>query len=142
MFSILTVGIVAEAALIKNNEKKINDNNPQNSMFNAEVMFTIQTGEGCGCDPIKDVKVSAYSGEGHIDGITDENGICVLSLVILAEYEIIIEAEDYQNINFEFNVIDDQNFIFHMFEKKDSSSKTSSSIYEILSNILVKKLNN
>ena len=59
----------------------------------------------------------------------------LLTLVILGEYEVIIEAKEYQEIDFEFNVLDSQTFTFHMFEKGDSSSKEVSLFYRLVTNI-------
>ena len=111
------VGITAETNLIKEEQAKI----AQQTMFEAEVTFTIQTSTGCGCDPIPGATINAYGGEGSVSGVTDDQGVCVLTLVILGEYEVIIEADDYQEIDFEFDVVDDQSFIFHMYETDESS---------------------
>lgn len=129
------VGIAAEAVLTKNEQKNTRNDIGQQSLFDAEITFYVLTGEGCGCDPIPDASIVAYGGEGSVSGVTDEDGMCVLTLVILGEYEVIIEAEEYQEIDFEFNVLDDQTFTFHMFEKDDSSSKEASLFYRLVTNI-------
>ena len=105
-------------------------------MFDAEITFYILTGEGCACTPIPDATISAYSGEGNTSGVTDEDGLCILTLVILGEYNIIIEANGYQMIDFEFNVLDDQIFTFHMFEKRESSRSDVSLQTGLLTKIL------
>jgi len=115
------VGMTAETNLIKEEQKSIENGIAQQTMFDAEVTFTIQTSTGCGCDPIPGATINAYGGEGSVSGVTDDQGTCVLTLVILGEYEVIIEADNYQDIDFEFNVLDDQSFIFHMFETDESS---------------------
>lgn len=121
VLTILAVGINAEKSLIPEEQKNIENGITQQLMFDAEITFTIQTGEGCGCTPIPGATITAYGGEGSASGVTDEDGLCTLTLVILGEYEVIIEADNYQQIDFEFNVLDDQTFIFHMFEAEDSS---------------------
>ena len=131
VFSTFAIGITAENDFVEN-QKEINKQN----MFDAEITFYILTGEGCGCTPIPGVTITAFSSEGSASGITDEEGMCVLSLVILSEYEVLIESDDYQEIDFEFNVLDDQTFTFHMFEKDESSSQVSSALYSILARIL------
>ena len=132
------VGIAAEAAFMKKVE--VNDqiqikNDPQPTLFDAEITFYVLTGEGCACDPIPGALVEAYGGEGYASGITDDDGMCVLTLVILGEYEIFIETEDYQKIYFEFNVLDDQTFTFHLSEKKESSLNMLPSLYHLVKNI-------
>lgn len=124
----LAVGIAAEPAL-RNNKKS-----PQ--LFDAEITFYVQTGEGCACDPIQDALVQAFGGEGSDSGVTDEDGMCVLTLVIDGEYEVIIEAEEFLDVYFEFNVVDDQTFIIHMFEKPESSSRTLSLFQTLISKVL------
>jgi len=101
-------------------QKIIKQDENQQSLFDAEITFYILTGEGCGCIPIPGAVITAAGGEGNASGITDEDGKCVLTLVILGEYEVWIEADGYRTINFEFNVIDDQTFTFHLSEKEVS----------------------
>ena len=116
----VAIGFVAEATLIQNEEKKYN----QSLMFDAVITFTIMTGEGCACTPIEGAIVSAYGGEGNDSAVTDDDGICNLTLVILGEYEVYIEADGYGIIYFEFIVLDDQTFTFHMFEKPENVAQT------------------
>jgi len=128
----IAVGIAAEASFSKKNI----ENNTQSMLFDAEVTFYILTGEGCGCDPIPDVSIMAFGGEGSVSGITDEDGMCVLTLVILGEYEVLIEKDEYQTIDFEFNVLDDQTFTFHLAEKDISPVNTVSIFHNFMRNIL------
>ena len=126
------VGIATEASFSKKNI----ENDTQSMLFDAEVTFYILTGEGCGCDPIPDVSIQAFGGEGSVSGVTDEDGMCVLTLVILGEYEVLIEKDEYHIIDFEFNVLDDQTFTFHL-EKKDISSENTLLIFhKFIRNIL------
>ena len=122
VLSTFAIAIAAEAAFIKNEQKNIKDDSVQPLLFDAEITFYIYTGEGCACTPITGATVSAIGGEGNDSGITDEDGMCILTLVILGEYEVTIEAEGYQPINFEFNVVDDQTFTFHLLEEEESSA--------------------
>lgn len=120
VLSIIAIGIAAEAALIQNKQ----NNKSQPLLFDAEITFYIMTGEGCACDPIPGVTVSAYGGEGNDSAVTDEDGMCVLTLVILGEYEVYIESDEYTIVYFEFNVLDDQTFTLHLIEKPKPSSQT------------------
>ena len=126
-----SIGIAAETANVKNQQNNI----PQQSLFDAEITFYILTGGGCGCSPIPGVSIFGGSEPGEY-GVTDEDGMCVLTLEILGEYEIYIEAEKRLGIEFEFNVIDDQTFTFHMFKKDDSSLSETSLLYRLVTNIL------
>lgn len=134
--SIFTIGINAEDIFVNNKQEKIQNGLNQQAMFDAEITFYILTGEGCACTPIPGATISAYSGEGNTSGVTDEDGLCILTLVILGEYNIIIEADGYQMIDFEFNVLDNQIFTFHMFEKRESSRSDVSLQTGLLTKIL------
>jgi hypothetical protein len=129
--TIITVGFIANADILQNDQQIY-----QTSIFDAEITFYVLTGEGCGCTPIKGVSVSAYGGEGNDSGVTDEDGMCILTLVINSEYEVYIEGEGYHNIDFEFNVIDNQMFIFHLFEKKGSSINSNLINFQFLNQLL------
>jgi len=134
--AIFTIGAVAQAGLIKNEQNIAQNNTGQLSMFEAEITFYVLTGEGCGCDPITGASIIAFGGEGQASGVTDDNGLCKLTLEILGEYEVEITTEDYVDINFEFNVLDDQTFTFHMFEKEESATKQVYSLNTLLSLII------
>jgi hypothetical protein len=56
--------------------------------------------------------------------------------VILGEYEVLIEAEDYRDIHFEFNVLDDQTFLFHLEEKKQSVQRTTPIMHNFFKRLL------
>jgi hypothetical protein len=128
VLSTFAIGIAAEAALLKNEKKDIDNGISQSSLSDAEITFYILTGEGCACDPIIGASIAAFGGEGNDSGVTDEDGMCILTLEILGEYEVIIEAEEYITINFEFNVLDDQTFTFHLLEADDESSTREGSL--------------
>jgi hypothetical protein len=138
VLSILTIGIAAEATFLKKvevNHQKQTKNVGQPMLFDAEITFYVLTGEGCACTPIVGATISAVGGEGSDSGVTDEDGMCVLTLVILGEYEVFIEAEDYHRIYFEFNVLDDQTFTFHLLERKGTSLNSLPSLYHLVKNI-------
>jgi hypothetical protein len=140
-----TIGIAVEANLLKNQQKEnsISDqkhikNIGQSTLFDAKITFYVLTGEGCACTPIPGVSIIATGGEGNDSGITDNEGKCILTLVINGEYQVYIDAEGYQKNYFEFNVIDDQTFTFHLFEKKDTSSSSLPLLYHLVRNIIEK----
>ena len=136
VISLFTIGINAEDIFLDTGQEKIQNEIYQPTFFEAEITFYVLTGEGCGCTPIPDAIISAYSGEGNTSGVTDEDGMCILTMVILGEYEIFIEVDGYHMINFEFNVLDDQTFTFHMFEKKGSSQNDIFNLSELIMKII------
>ena len=136
VFSTFTIGIAAEEVFMEKTSVKENNNNAQPALFDAEVTFIILTGEGCACDPIEGVTVIASGGESTDQGVTDENGTCVLTLVVLGEYEVFIIKDGYLDINFEFNVLDDQTFTFHLLKKEVTSPQTISIFQSIISRLI------
>ena len=132
MLTSTVVGLIANAEIIKENQKEY-----EPLLFDAEITFYILTGEGCGCDPIEGVLVSAYGGAGNESEVTDEDGKCVLTLEINSEYEIYIEKENFININFEMDIIDDQTFTFHLLERKGRPKTANLNVFQIIEHILL-----
>ena len=62
----------------------------------------------------------------YFNNITDAEGNCVLELEYDESYRIRIEDEDYNLVQFDFLVVDDQHFSFHMSEIEESISLSQS----------------
>jgi hypothetical protein len=137
VLSTFAIGIAAEAVLMKNQKTNIKNEISQPSLFDAEITFTILVDDGCGCKPIEGAFIRAYGGSGYEEGVTDENGTLILHLEINAEYRVEINAEGYLSILFDFNIIDDQYFIFQM-TKKESSSHTFPLFQRLFNSLLVR----
>jgi len=92
---------------------------PHQTTFYAEISFYTYKGEGCSCQPLRNAPISAQGLDtDHNDsGFTDTNGLCILELEFDATYQVTIEIESYQKVIFDFYVIDDQTFSFHMQEE-------------------------
>lgn len=131
MLTSTVVGLIANAEIIKENK-----NEYEPLLFDAEITFYILTGEGCGCDPIEGVLVSAYGGSGNESAVTDIDGKCVLNLEINSEYEIYIQKDNFLEIYFEMDIIDDQTFTFHLLEKKGRPRTTNLNVFQIIEHIL------
>lgn len=125
------VGLIANAEIIKKDHSEY-----EPLLFDAEITFNILTGEGCGCDPIEGVLVSAYGGAGNDSAVTDLDGKCVLSLEINSEYEIYIQKDTFLEIYFEMDIIDDQTFTFHLLEKKGRPRTINLNVFQIIEHIL------
>jgi len=137
VISTFAIGIAAEAVLMKKQDNNSFDEISQPLLFNAEITFTIVVDDGCGCNPIEGALIKAYGGSGYEEGVTDENGTLILELEINAEYRVEITAENYRKILFDFNIIDDQYFIFQMV-KKGTSSQTVQLYQSVLDKLLKK----
>jgi hypothetical protein len=117
------IGAAAQSILIKSEQK--DDTNPviQNLNYDAMVTFYIYEGEGCACKPLAGAYINATSSEGPVYNITDIEGKGVLPMVIVIEYRLTIEAENYHKVMFDFDIAGDQTFKFHMGEVNSDSSQ-------------------
>ncbi|MBW2966294.1 hypothetical protein KY342_04280 [Candidatus Woesearchaeota archaeon] len=117
------------------------------SVFFAEIEFYLFVGDGCACDPIENVPIVAHGLDTSHTGsnITNEDGFCVLELEIDSNYRVTIDDvnEEYQIIMFDFLVVDDQPFTFHLQEIEDSISQNFPLLYNLLQRIemSIKSLN-
>ena len=138
VISTFVIGIAAEAGLMNKQEKNFFNEISKPLLFNAEITFTVVVDDGCGCEPIEGALISAYGGSGYDEGVTDENGTITLQLEINADYTVEITADGYRRILFDFNVIDDQYFVFQMI-KKGTSSQTVQLYQNLLDTLLETK---
>jgi len=114
------LGVAAESVFM-NNQQKIEYNDIDNTpIFFTEITFTIMINDGCGCNPIEGVSVSAFGGAGNDQNVTDINGKCILLLEINSEYTVSITHDEYIPVLFDFVVIDEQFFVFQMTLKDES----------------------
>jgi hypothetical protein len=95
--------------------------------FYANVTFNIYEGDGCGCVPLRGVPLNATGRDtDHFtSGVTDDDGKCVLQLEYDRTYRVSIQEADHESVLFDFVVIDDQMFSFHMKEVETSLSHFS-----------------
>ena len=110
--------------------------------FNSTISFKLWVGTGCGCDQVSDLIITALGLDidDYDEGITDENGQCSLQLEINYHYRITIQAEGYVQIMFDFLVIDDQTFEFHLQEEEESSVSGISLIQNLMSRPIFSRL--
>jgi len=101
--------------------------NAYQSEFYAEISFYIYEGDGCGCQPVRNAPIFAQGLDtDHNDsGFTDDDGLCILELEYDATYRVTLEIEAFQMVLFDFVVIDDQTFTFHMQEEDTSTPNLS-----------------
>jgi len=120
IFTTFVIGVAAESVLINNLPKISNNKVSDESIFFTEITFKIVINDGCGCNPIEGVTVSAFGGAGNDMNVTDIDGTCVLVLEIDSIYTVEITAEGYVPVIFEFIVVDEQYFVFQMSLVDDS----------------------
>lgn len=112
---------------LKSQVKKINNIATHHTLFNATIFFQLWVATGCGCDPVSDATIIALGLDidDHDEGITDQYGQCSLQLEINYHYRITIQAEGYVQIMFDFLVIGEQEFEFHLQEEESSITSIS-----------------
>ena len=140
LLAILSLIIAANAGYgtIQQEKKEIDiSSNGDRLEFYAEISFTVLGAEGCQDCEIPNVAVEAYGRDtDHFDtNFTDSEGFCILRLEYDATYRVTIEVEDFSMVMFDFMVIDDQPFTFHMQEEEDSATPNVSLLYNILQRI-------
>jgi len=124
---LLIVSLLTSMVVGTFNERRnqLNKSQADQTVFYAEIEFTLFEGEGCGCFPLADVLIFAAGQDtDHNDsGYTDEEGYVVLELEIDSTYRVMIMDDDYNDVLFDFLVVDDQFFIFHLEEAVVSISQ-------------------
>lgn len=108
--------------------------------FYANITINVFEGEGCGCVPLRGIPINATGRDtDHFtSGLTNDNGTCVLQLEYDKTYRVSIQAVDHESVLFDFLVLDNQAFSFHM-KVLDTSSFRLSFFQMILQKILFAK---
>lgn len=137
--AVFSVIIAANASHVSNYQKD-SKTGTSHIDFYANITFYVYQGEGCGCVPIRQLSLNATGRDTDhsASGVTDNNGKCVLQLQYDKTYRVSIQKKDFESVLFDFVVIDDQVFSFHMKEL-ETSSQHLSFIQMILQRILFQK---
>jgi len=134
-FSLIVAANAVNIEMQQNILSKTKNNNSNQLTSYAQISFYVYEGGGCGCVPIINVSIYAYGLDtDHNDsGFTDEYGLCILELEYDHTYRVLIEDEEFQNILFDFYVLDDQTFAFHLDE--DSPTQNFPVLYNLLQRV-------
>jgi hypothetical protein len=129
LLAVFSLIIAANAGYVSSNLKSQKTTQIMNTQatFYANITFNLYEGDGCGCIALPNVRINASSrGNEHhnISDVTDDNGNCVLQLMYTT-YRVSIKDKDHESVLFDFEVIDDQTFSFHLKQIKDSSYRFS-----------------
>lgn len=127
VFSVIVAANAGYVSNIKNDSKINTPMQTSQTDFYANITFYVYDGVGCGCVPIRELLLNATGRDTDhsTSGVTDNNGKCVLQLQYDKTYRISIQKKDYESVLFDFGVIDDQVFSFHMKELETSSHQLS-----------------
>jgi hypothetical protein len=125
LLAVFSLIIAANAGYVSSNLKSQRTTQMMNTQtdFYANITFNVYEGEGCGCVPLRGVPLNATGRDtDHFtSGVTDDNGTCILQLEYDKTYRVSIQALDHESVLFDFVVIDNQAFSFHMKVIEESS---------------------
>jgi hypothetical protein len=129
LLAVFSLIIAANAGYVSSNLKSQKTTQMMNTQtdFYANITFNVYEGEGCGCVPLRGVPLNATGRDtDHFtSGVTDDNGTCVLQLEYDKTYRVSIQAVDHESVLFDFVVLDNQAFSFHMKVIEESSYRFS-----------------
>jgi len=142
LLAVFSLIVAANAGYVSNNLKSQKTTQVMNTQtdFYANITFNVYEGDRCGCVPIRGVRLNATGRdtEHSTSGVTDDNGTCVLQLEYDKTYRVSIQAVDHESVLFDFVVLDNQWFSFHM-KVIEESSHSFSFFQMILQKILFAK---
>jgi len=142
LLAVFSLIVAANAGYVSSNLKSQKTTQMMTSQtdFYANITFNVYEGEGCGCVPLRGIPLNATGRDTdhYTSGVTDDDGNCVLQLEYDKTYRVSIQAVDHESVLFDFVVIDNQVFSFHM-KVIDTSSYRFSFIQMMLQKILFAK---
>lgn len=142
LLAVFSLIVAANAGYVSSNLKSQKTTQVMNTQtdFYANITFNVYEGEGCGCVPLRGVPLNATGRDTDhsTSGVTDDDGNCVLQLEYDKTYRVSIQAVDHESVLFDFVVLDNQAFSFHM-KVIEESSHSFSFFQMILQKILFAK---
>jgi hypothetical protein len=113
--------------------------------FYANITVKVFDGDGCECEPLGGTFVNATGRDtDHNDfNVTDDRGACVLHLQFDKTYRVSIQTVDHESVLYDFNVLDDQTFVFNLKKITTASNLVPSTLQLVLNKVeALKKLLN
>jgi hypothetical protein len=109
--------------------------------FYANITVKVFDGDGCECVPLGGSFVNATGRDtDHNDfNITDDRGVCVLHLQFDKTYRVSVQIGDHESVLYDFNVLDDQTFVFNLKKTSAASSSVPSAIQIVLNKVAALK---
>jgi hypothetical protein len=125
--AILSLIVAVNAGQVALQPKKEN-NAPTD--FYANITVKVFEGDGCECVPLGGSFVNATGRDtDHNDfNVTNDRGECVLHLQFDKTYRVNIQIVDHESVLYDFNVLNDQTFVFNLKKTSTSSDPVPSAI--------------
>lgn len=126
VFSLIIAANAAYVSTVNPAEQRA-ENSSASTDFYAAITIHLYQGEGCGCVPLREISINATGRDTDhsASNVTDQNGMCILFLEYDKTYRLRIEQEEYESVVFDFVVLDDQAFSFHVKEIETSVQRDS-----------------
>ncbi len=139
VFSLIVAANAGYVSTTRKSEQKVQVQSAPTEFY-ANITFHVYEGEGCGCVPLRGIPINATGRDTDhsASGVTDDDGNCVLALEYDKTYRVSIQAGSHESALFDFVVIDDQAFSFHL-KVIEESSQAQSFMQMILQRILLGK---
>jgi hypothetical protein len=138
MVAILSLIVAVNAGQVALQPKKEN-NAPTD--FYANITVKVFEGDGCECVPLGGSFVNATGRDtDHNDfNVTNDKGECVLHLQFDKTYRVSVQIGDHESVLYDFNVLDDQTFVFNLKKSSASSSPVPSALQIVLNKVAALK---
>jgi len=138
MVAILSLIVAVNAGQVALQPKKEN-NAPTD--FYANITVKVFEGDGCECVPLGGSFVNATGRDtDHNDfNVTNDRGECVLHLQFDKTYRVSVQIGDHESVLYDFNVLDDQTFVFNLMKTSTSSNPVPSALQIVLNKVAALK---
>jgi hypothetical protein len=136
--AILSLIVAVNAGQVALQPKKEN-NAPTD--FYANITVKVFEGDGCECVPLGGSYVNATGRDtDHMDfNVTNDRGECVLHLQFDKTYRVSVQIGDHESVLYDFNVLNDQTFVFNLKTTKASSNLVPSAVQLVFQKIAALK---
>jgi len=141
--SIATVAILSLIVAVNAGQVALQPKEENNvpTDFYANITVKVFDGDGCECVPLGGSFVNATGRDtDHNDfNVTNDRGVCVLHLQYDKTYRVTIQVVDHESVMYDFNVLDDQTFVFSLKKTSTVSSPVPSALQIVLNKLAVLK---
>ena len=138
MVAILSLIVAVNAGQVAPQPKK---ENSAPTDFYANITVKVFEGDGCECVPLGGSFVNATGRDtDHNDfNVTNDKGECVLHLQFDKTYRVSVQIGDHDSVLYDFNVLDDQTFVFNLKKTSASSSPVPAALQIVLNKVAALK---
>jgi hypothetical protein len=136
--AILSLIVAVNASQVALQPKK--ENNAPTDLY-ANITVKVFEGDECECVPLGGRFVNATGRDtNHNDfNVTNDRGECVLHVQFDETYRVNVQIGDHESVLYDFNVLDDQTFVFNLKKTSTSSNPIPSALQIVLNKVAALK---